>query len=108
MSRKSVTWQDGVAVILSLTRVSNSEFKNPAALVESPEQTRSITVVLIRPEPEHHPAYKESGNPVDVFLTEFGMCVAVRPFFILASIRAKLVGCRIEFVLGVSAIRYTR
>lgn len=95
-------------MILKLTRVGNSEFKDPAALVKSPEQTRSIPVVLIRPEPEHHAAYKESGNPVEAFLTEFGMGIAIRPFFVLACIWTELVRRRVELVLGVRAIRHAR
>ena len=106
MPRKGVTWKDGITVIESLTRVGNPEFKDPAALIEGPEQTWSISVSLIRPEPEHHPAHEESGNTVDVSLVEVGMFVAVRPFFILSCIRAEPVGRRVVFVLGVSAIRY--
>jgi hypothetical protein len=108
MSSKGVSWQNRVAMILSLSRVGNSKFKDPAALIESPKQTRSIPAVLIRPKPKHHPANKKSRNPVEAFPPEVGMCVAVRPFLILTCIRAKLVSRRIEFMFGVCTIRHAR
>ena len=95
-------------MILRLTRVGNLEFKYPAALVESPKKTWNISIFLIRPKPEHHPALKEGGNPADVFLTEVGMCVAISPILVLTSIGPELVGRWIEFVFGVYAIRHTR
>lgn len=108
MSRESVTWQDRVTVILSLLRVGEAKLEDPAALVDSPEQTWSVRVALIRPEPKHYPAYKERPNSVTALLAEVGMCVAVSSFLVLAGIWAELVGRRVEFVLGVWTIGHTR
>ncbi len=86
-------------MILGLARVGNSEFKDPTALVDRPEQPRDIPLVLIRPKSEHHPALEEIGNSDAVVLTEVGMCVAVRPFDVRAAIRREFVGHRVELVL---------
>lgn len=86
-------------MILGLARVSNSKFKDPPAIVNGPEQAWDILVALIRPEPEHHPAIKEGGNPDEIARTEVGMRVAVRSFDIRAGIRRKPIGRRAELVL---------
>lgn len=98
MSRKGVSRKDRVAVILGLARVGNSEFKDPAILVDRPEQPRDIPVDLIGPQSEHHPAPKEIRCSDEVTFTEVGMCVAVRPFDIRAGIRREIVSGRVELV----------
>ena len=86
-------------MILGLARVGNSEFEDPAALVDCPEQPRGIPVILLRPKSEHHPALEEIGDSDAVVLTEVGMCVAVRPFDVRAAIGREFVGNRVELVL---------
>lgn len=86
-------------MILGLTSVGNSEFKDPAVIVDGPEQARHIPVALIRPESEHHPAIKKGRNPDEIARTEVGMRVAVRSFDIRAGVRRELIGRRVELVL---------
>lgn len=95
-------------MILGLAGVGYSELKDPPAFINGPEQTWHTLVVLLGPEPKHHPSREKCREPFKAVLAELGVCITVRSLDILASIWREFVCRRIEFMFGVPAIRHTR